>query len=95
MRARFTPLERFRKVNGRVQLRYGDLAVLAEATGRTAGHIARTITRERRSAELEAQLAALVGVPVTHIDLPRQGRDAPGRDAQHARRERHAEPAAT
>lgn len=71
VRATWAPVERFRKVAGRVQLRYGDLAFLSEATGRSTGHLSRVITGDRESRELADEIERLVGVPVSRIDLPR------------------------
>lgn len=76
MRATMKPLARFRKVNGRVRLRHGDIVVLAEETGRSGGHISRVIAGERASDELRAQIEAMVGVAISQIDLPRKATDA-------------------
>lgn len=76
MRATFAPLERFRKVGGRVQLRYGDLTIIAEQTGKTTGHISRVISGDRPSEALAARIKDIVGVPVDKIDLPRRAKSA-------------------
>ena len=73
MRAKSAPVERFPKVGGRVQLRYGDLAFLEEQLGRSRSHIARVIERVRESADLRQQIERLVGAPIDCIDLPRKG----------------------
>lgn len=72
MRATFTPVERFRKVGGRVQLRYGDLAVLSEMTGKSVGHLSRLIGGHRQSDALAAEVEKIVGVPLAKIDPPRK-----------------------
>lgn len=69
--ATMTPILRFRKVDGRVQLNHGDVTFLARELGLSQSHVNRVLLGERKGPTVDA-IEALVGVPLSHIDTPRK-----------------------
>jgi hypothetical protein len=54
-----------------LQLEDGDLKAIADAVGRSPGHVHRVIGGERESEPLRMRIEAVVGWPMKLIRLPR------------------------